>query len=78
METGAIYVRVSTPGQVETGTAGGHEMQLKQCLKIAADQGIDVPEEYKIIEQGSGAFIERRGYIDLTEGSEEECLEEEE
>ena len=44
METGAIYVRVSTPGQVETGTAGGQEMQLEQCLKIAADQGIDVPE----------------------------------
>ena len=65
METGAIYVRVSTPGQVETGTAGGQEMQLEQCLKIAADQGIDVPEEYQIIEQGSGAFIERRGLDEL-------------
>ena len=65
METGAIYVRVSTPGQVATGTAGGQEMQLEQCLKIAADQGIDVPEEYQIIEQGSGAFIERRGLDEL-------------
>ena len=57
MSTAIIYCRVSTPGQAEDGL--GLEAQLDTCRGIAAEYGFNVADE--IIEQGSGAYLEREG-----------------
>lgn len=54
---GAIYARVSTPGQREEGTS--LETQIEACLKFAEDRSIDVPSHLAFREQGSGADSNR-------------------
>ena len=66
MQTAAIYVRVSTPGQVENGfgaTEGetSPHYQLLECRALAERFDLNVPDDFVITEQASGAYIERDG-----------------
>ena len=51
--TTAIYARVSTPGQQEDGTS--LDTQVEGCRQLAAERGLDVPQELVFSEQASGA-----------------------
>lgn len=59
MDIGAIYVRVSTTGQVEDGL--GQQAQLDACRGIADEHGLVLPDHHVIVEQASGQFLERDG-----------------
>jgi site-specific DNA recombinase len=48
---GAIYARVSTPGQQEEGTS--LETQVELCLAFAKDKDLEIPPEFIFQEQGS-------------------------
>ncbi len=54
---GLIYARVSTPGQREEGTS--LDTQVEASLKLAQDRGIDIPSEFVLQEQASGADSNR-------------------
>ena len=53
MTTGAIYARVSTPGQREEGTS--LETQVRECISFAEHKGLDIPPHLVFQEQASGA-----------------------
>jgi len=53
----AIYCRVSTAGQAENGTS--LDSQRDACLKLATEQGYTVPPEYVLLEDWTGADLER-------------------
>ena len=53
----AIYCRVSTAGQAENGTS--LDSQRDACLRLAAERGYAVPQEYVLLEDWSGADLER-------------------
>ena len=57
MVQAAIYVRVSTAGQVEDGL--GQEAQLEECYKIAERFDLEVVPDLVFIEQASGEFLGR-------------------
>jgi len=48
MSSVGFYIRVSTPGQIEPGTAGGEQMQLDECIRIAKYHELELPEELNI------------------------------
>ncbi len=54
---GLIYARVSTPGQREEGTS--LDTQVEASLKVAKDREIDIPSEFVLREQASGADSNR-------------------
>jgi len=53
----AIYCRVSTAGQAENGTS--LDSQRDACLRLAAERGYAVPQENVLLEDWSGADLER-------------------
>lgn len=53
----AIYCRVSTAGQAENGTS--LESQRDACLRLAGERGYTVPQENVLLEDWSGADLER-------------------
>lgn len=53
----AVYCRVSTAGQAENGTS--LDSQRDACLKLAAEQGYAAPAEYVLLEDWTGADLER-------------------
>lgn len=57
MGNAAIYVRVSTAGQVEDGL--GQEAQLEECYRIAERFELEVDPDLIFIEQASGEFLGR-------------------
>ena len=57
MTTGAIYARVSTPGQREEGTS--LETQVRECISFAEHKGLDIPPHLIFQEQASGADSNR-------------------
>ena len=66
MIIGAIYLRVSTPGQAEGGTGTDAEMdehyQLKECQEIAARDEID--EEFRAVLPRYLGVAEQPDWID--------------
>lgn len=65
MPKAAIYARVSTPGQEREGTS--LETQVKACLERAGELGLEVPPEYIVTEQASGADPDRPGLARVRE-----------
>ena len=55
----ATYSRVSTEDQGERGTS--LETQAAACLSLLTGKGYTVPPEYRILEEFSGATLERTG-----------------
>lgn len=65
MATASVYVRVSTPGQVEDGL--GQDMQLSECYAIAERFDLEIDPERIVIEQASGEFMDRDGLDKIRE-----------
>ncbi|MCJ7511209.1 MAG: recombinase family protein [Dehalococcoidia bacterium] len=57
MPDAILYCRVSTRQQAEEGTS--LESQRDACLKHAEQKGYSVPEEYVLLEDASGANLDR-------------------
>ena len=57
MPDAILYCRVSTRQQAEEGTS--LESQRDACLKHAEEKGYSVPEEYVLLEDASGAYLDR-------------------
>ena len=58
VERGAVYLRVSTPGQEEGMSL---EAQREKCLTVAESLGVMVADEHVIVEVASGADRYRKG-----------------
>ena len=57
MPDAILYCRVSTRQQAEEGSS--LESQRDACLKHAEEKGYSVPEEYVLLEDASGAYLDR-------------------
>ena len=66
----ATYSRVSTEDQGERGTS--LETQDAACLSLLTVKGYTVPPEYRILEEFTGATLERTGMAQ-TVGSDREA-----
>ena len=55
----AIYTRVSTEDQASEGLS--LETQVEECVEKCLEHGFDAPEGYRILEQASGASLDRPG-----------------
>lgn len=63
MRKAAIYCRVSTPGQEQEGIS--LQTQKEKCLEKAGELGLEVPNNFLITEQASGADRDRPGITKL-------------
>ena len=63
MRIASILNRVSTKDQKDSGSS--LETQLEQCLKKAAELGLEVPNEFIIQEDWTGTDLQRPNILTL-------------